>query len=65
MKKSYIQPDILILETHTGGKLLSASGSQPTSIIDDETANGNESLAKQGSLWFDEEDESATELISY
>ena len=57
MKKSYIQPDVLIQEIHTGGKLLSASDSQPTSIIDDETADGNESLSRQGSFWFDEEDE--------
>ena len=57
MKKSYIQPDVLIQEIHTGGKLLSASDSQPTSIIDNETADGNESLSRQGSFWFDEEDE--------
>lgn len=57
MKKSYIQPNVRSLGIRTDGVLLSASDSQPTSIFDDETADGNESLSKQGSFWFDEEDE--------
>lgn len=57
MKKFYIHPDVLILETHTGGELLSASGSQPTSIFDDETADGDESLSRRGSFSLWDEDE--------
>ena len=57
MKKSYIQPDVRSLGIRTDGVLLSASDSQPTSIIDDETADGNESLSRRGSfsLWDDDE----------
>ena len=57
MKKSYIQPNVRSLGIRTDGVLLSASDSQPTSIIDDETADGDESLSRRGSfsLWDDDE----------
>lgn len=59
MKKTYIQPSLVSMLIKTDYSILAASGEvMPTTIIDDETANGNESLSRRNrNVWDDEEDE--------
>ncbi|MBP3788559.1 MAG: hypothetical protein J6I52_02970 [Prevotella sp.] len=59
MKKTYIQPGLTSMLIKTDYSILAASGEvMPTTIIDDETADGNESLSRRNrNVWDDEEEE--------
>lgn len=59
MKKTYIQPSLVSMLIKTDYSILAASGEvMPTTIIDDETADGSESLSRQNrNIWDDEEEE--------
>ena len=59
MKKTYIQPCLTCMVIRTDHSLLAASGKViPPVIIDDETADGSESLSRRHrNIWDDEEDE--------
>ena len=59
MKKTYIQPGLTSMLIKTDYSILAASGEvMPTTIIDDETADGSESLSRRNrNVWDDEEEE--------
>lgn len=59
MKKTYIQPSLVSMLIRTDHSLLAASGEvTPTVMIDDETADGDESLSRRHrNVWDDEEEE--------
>lgn len=59
MKKTYIQPSLVSMLIKTDYSILAASGEvMPTTIIDDETADGDESLSRRNrNVWDDEEEE--------
>lgn len=56
MKKEYISPTLVCLMMSGRESLMAASG-EPTQLIDNETAGGNESLSRRRSrkVWDDEE----------
>lgn len=59
MRKKYITPNFVSIVIGTHHTLLAASGEvMPTTIIDDETADGDESLSRRNwNIWDGEEEE--------